>query len=96
MNDRTTTQQQHPAKAAVRTAVQGFLGTLATLGLVLPIAASIISTDLEQYLPPGWGAWLIAVAAFVAALAGAVARIMAIPGVDAALKRLGLSSGPEA
>lgn len=96
MSDRTTTQQQHPARAAVRTAVQGFLGTLFTLGLVLPVAASIVATDLAAYLPPGWGAWLIAAAAFVAAVAGVVARIMAIPGVDAALKRLGLSSGPEA
>lgn len=92
----TTTQQQHPGKATARTVVQSFLSTLAVLGVVLPVAIEIIGDDLGRYLPDGWIVWLVGAAAFVAALAGAVARIMAIPGVDAWLKRIGLASAPEA
>lgn len=96
MTAKTTTQQQHPGKATIRTAVQGFLGTLLTLGVVAPIAASIIGESLGGYLPESATAWIIAAAALVAAVSATVARLMAIPQVDAWLKRLGLASGPDA
>lgn len=96
MSTKTTTQQQHPGRATARTVVQGVVATVATLGLILPTVAQIINEDLGAYLPEDWVAWLIGAAAAIAAVAGALARIMAIPAVDAALERLGLGSGPQA
>lgn len=96
MTTKTTTQQKYPGKASVRTAVQGFLGTLLTAGVVAPLAASIIGESLGAYLPDGAVAWVVGAAALVAAISATVARLMAIPAVDAWLKRLGLASGPDA
>jgi hypothetical protein len=89
-----TTQQTYPRRTAWRTAVQSALGTLVTLGLVLPVAVATVGDQLSAYIPPDWIGWLMGAAAFVAALSATVARIMAIPAVDAWLRRLGLSSAP--
>jgi len=91
----TSTQVAFPTRASLRTALQAFLGTIATLGLVVPLAAVALNESLAAYLPDGWGAWLIAAGAFVAAVSAAAARIMAIPAVDAWLDRLGLASTPQ-
>jgi len=92
----TTTQQQHPWRAALRTAVQVFVA-LPTALLVLAGILTIVAQDaFAKYLPDGWVAWLIAAAAFCAALAALLARLMAVPAVDAWLKRVGLASGPQA
>lgn len=91
-----TTQQLHPARASWRTAVQSAIGTLITLGVIVPLIVTVLNDQLAAYLPPSWQAWLVGAATFVAALSAAVARIMAIPAVDRWLKRLGLSSSPSA
>ncbi|NKY08961.1 hypothetical protein [Cellulomonas hominis] len=92
----TTTQQQHPWRAALRTAVQVFVA-LPTALLVLAGVLTIVAQDaFSQYLPDGWVAWLVAAAAFCAALAGVLARVMAYPAVDVWLKRIGLASAPDA
>lgn len=90
----TTTQQRYPGRASWRTFVQTAIGVILTLGVVLPLAVTIVGDELDQYLPPAWGAWLVAAAGFAAAVAKALAKIMAIPAVDAALQRVGLSSSP--
>lgn len=91
-----TTQQQHPARAALRTAVQVFIALPATLLVVAAILTVVAQDAFAQYLPEGWVAWLVGAAAVCATLAGLLARVMAIPAVDRALKRLGLSSSPSA
>lgn len=90
----TTTQQQHPIRAAWRTAVQTGLSVFLTLGVVLPVVAAIVSEELGAVLPEAWLAWFVGAAGVAASVSAALARIMAIPGVDAALKRFGLSSSP--
>lgn len=90
----TTTQQKYPGRASWRTAVQSAIGTLLTLGVVLPIVVVILNEQLGTYLPDAWEAWLVGAAGVVAALSAAVARVMAVPAVDAWLKRIGLSSSP--
>jgi len=90
-----TTQQAAPGRATWRTIVQGFLSTVLVLGIVLPVVVEILDEELGSFLPGAWLAWLVGAAAFVAALAGALARIMAIPAVDAFLERLRLGSAPE-
>lgn len=91
-----TTQQAHPGRASWRTAVQSAIGTLLTLGVVLPIIVAVFNDQLKDYLPDAWEAWLVSAAVFVAALSATVARIMAIPAVDRWLKKIGLSSSPSA
>lgn len=88
------TQQSHPWRATLRTAVQVGIPALLTLCLVLPVVVQIILEELGEALPPGVRAWLLAAAALITAIASVIARIMAIPAVDAWLDRLRLSSAP--
>ena len=90
----TPTQQSHPWRATLRTAVQVGIPTLLTLCLVLPLVVQIILDELGEALPAGVRAWLLAAAALITAIASVIARIMAIPAVDAWLDRLRLSSAP--
>jgi hypothetical protein len=90
----TTTQQRYPGRASWRTAIQAALGVLLTAGVVVPIVVTILNEQLGKWLPDAWEAWLVGAAAFVAALSAGVARVMAIPAVDAWLARVGLSSAP--
>lgn len=92
----TTTQQQYPWRAAARTAA-AVLVALPTALLVLAGVLTLVAQDaFAQYLPDGWVAWLIGAAAFCAAFAGVLSRVMAYPAVDAWLKRIGLASSPRA
>ncbi len=90
----TSTQQTYPARASWRTAVQNVLSVILVLGIVAPIVAAILRDELGAYLPEAWLAWVVAAGAVLAAVAAALARIMAIPVVDAWLRHLGLSSTP--
>jgi len=89
-----SSQSAFPARATWRTVVQTVLSVVLTAGVVLPVAVAILGEELESVLPPSWLAWLVGAAASVAAIAAALTRIMAIPAVDAALRRFGLSSTP--
>ena len=91
----TTTQQAEPGRASWRTVLQAVLGTIVTLGLVVPTAVAIIGEELGDILPAQWYAWLLGAAAVVGAISGAVARIMAIPVVDAWLSQIHLASSKE-
>lgn len=86
----TTTQQRYPWRAVARTVLAVLIG----VGLVVPVAVTVILDQFDVYLPAGAKAWLVAASAFTVALSGAVTRIIAIPAVDAWLKRVGLSSSP--
>lgn len=84
------TQQAHPWRAVARTV----LAVLVGLGLVVPLVVQALTDQLGLYIPDRAKAWLVAASAFTIALSGAVTRIIAIPAVDAWLRRLGLSSTP--
>ena len=88
------TQQAYPVRASRRTAVQNALSVILVLGVVAPIVAAILHDELGEYLPEAWLAWVVGAAAILAAVSAALARIMAIPAVDAWLRHLGLSSTP--
>lgn len=77
-----STQETSPASATGRTALQVGLASLVILGLVTPEILEILAEDLKAYLPDNIRVWLLGAAGFVTALAAAVARIMAIPGVN--------------
>jgi hypothetical protein len=88
---RTTTQQQHPLRAAARTFIAVILPSLLTALLVLP---EVIDAVLDVPLPDGLRVWLVGAAGVLASVSAVVTRIMAIPAVDAFLDRLRLSSAP--
>ncbi|RLP69315.1 hypothetical protein D9V30_08390 [Mycetocola reblochoni] len=76
-----------PAQRAWRTALA--VGVPALLGLVV-ILPEVITAVLEGYgdqVPEGLRLWLLGAAAFITTTASVVSRVMAIPGVDAWLRR---------
>lgn len=90
-----TTQEQHAGRATWRTVVQGILSTVLVLGIVAPVVAAIIGEELGYLLGEHTVATITAVCAAIAAVGGALARIMAIPAVDGWLERLRLGSAPD-
>ena len=91
VNPSDPTQVSYPWKTAVRTAIQTFIGAAG----VLSIAAPQLQEFIDQFWPgsPVVG-WIGVAAAFIAALAALVTRIMAIPAVNDALTRIGLGATP--
>ena len=86
------TQVAHPLKASVRTAVQTFVPLIIALMLAGP---DIVEAFAD--VPTEGAAWasLAGIAVGLAAVAGALARVAAIPAVNAFLIRLGLGTGVE-
>jgi hypothetical protein len=87
-----TTQQRHPWRAAVRTTLE--------VALVLATAAIAAGPLIADFIESTWPgspvvAWITAGVAFLASLSGLLARLAALPAVDAALQRiLKLGSAP--
>lgn len=86
-----SSQSAFPGRAVVRTFIQTWLPGLLAALVVIP---EILDAILAGPLPDVIRAWLVVAATAVAAVAGVVARIMAIPRIDAFLQQLGLSSTP--
>ena len=86
----TSTQTSYPWRAVVRTVVQVGLSAL----IIVPIIIGIVSDGMAAYLPDEWEAWLAGAAAFLTALSGVFARVMAIPAINDALAKVGLSAAP--
>lgn len=84
---------QDPRIAVLRTILQNAVSVLLTIVsiiLIVPTIAPEILAALEPVLPSGFYLWLVGVVAFVSALAGALAKIMAIPKVNEWLAKLKL------
>lgn len=89
----TPTQVAHPGRTTVRSIVQTTLAVV--VGIVVfgpPIIDAIL---VEDSLPDGLRAALLAVSAVVVAVGGIATRIMAVPGVNDLLGRIGLGTGVE-
>ncbi|NUO59013.1 MAG: hypothetical protein HOV78_20320 [Hamadaea sp.] len=80
------TQVRFSARAVVRTILQVGIPTLLALGLVVPQIVNAILEQLDEAAPAWLRAALLAAAAFVTAAAAIIARIMAIPQVEAFLR----------
>jgi len=91
-----SSQSAFPARATWRTVVSYALSTIMTLGVIVPVALAIIQEELGELIGDQGMAVLFAISGVVVAIAAALTRIMAIPAVDAALRRFGLSSTPKA
>lgn len=79
------------AQRVLRTIVQVGIPAFLGFALILPqiIEAAGLPVDSSVRL------WLVAAAAIVTAVAGAIARIMAIPAVNSWLTNIGLGSVPK-
>lgn len=89
----TATQVAHPNKTTFRTVVQTLLAVAA--GVILlgpPIIEAIL---VEEMVPDNIRVALLAVSGVVVAIGGIATRIMAIPGVNRLLERIGLGTGVE-
>lgn len=78
-----SSQVEHPWRASARTAVQALVAALSVLAIVVP---TVIQPWLEANalgLDSGVVASLLGVCAGFSALAGLVARLMAVPAVNA-------------
>lgn len=80
-------------KRVLRTAVQVIVTGAGILAVAVVVAPQILDA-LADVLPGPVVAWAAGVIAAAAALSAALSRVMAIPAVDAWLKRLGLGSAP--
>lgn len=93
------TQEAHPNKASVRTFVQT---VVAAAVIIIPIVPVVVNIILDEFGKAGVEApgWLFAALSGIAVAAGLiaaiVARIMAIPGVNDLLAKIGLSPKPKA
>lgn len=81
------------SKRALRTAVQALVGIAAALAAFVLIAPQVLDA-VADVLPDSWVAAVGAFIAGAAAISAVLSRLMAIPAVDAWLKRLGLGSAP--
>ena len=93
------TQEAHPNKASVRTFVQT---VVAAAVIIIPIVPVVVNIILDEFgkagvEPPGWlFAALSGIAVAAGLIAAIVARIMAIPGVNGVLQKIGLAPEPKA
>jgi protein-S-isoprenylcysteine O-methyltransferase Ste14 len=89
------TQVTRPWTATFRTILQTVAGAiLGAAGIVaaLAILAPQFLAAIADVLPPEWLAWATAAVATIGALAGAFARVMAIPGVNEWLTKIKLAA----
>ena len=83
-----------PLQRVIRTAVQVVVAAASVLAVTVIVAPQII-TAVADVLPGPTVAWLTGAVASLAAISAALARIMAIPQVDAFLRKFGAGSSPE-
>lgn len=86
------TQVTHSTRAALRTVVQTFIpGLIAALAVLPPLIQSILGDQSVT----GWlRGWLTIAAGGVAVVAGIVAKVMNVPGVNAWLTSIGIGARP--
>lgn len=87
-----STQEAHPWRASLRTAVQ-----IAVPALILFVLAQpIIEEELAGYVPDAWQAWYAGAAGFLTACGAALTRVMALPAAQRLLEVIGLGTGVQA
>ena len=87
------TQVVEPGRTSVRTALQTAIGIILAAGVVIPAAIAILGDEFAAWTSPEVVKVLGVVSAVAIATSSALARIMAIPAVNAWLTRVGLGAG---
>lgn len=94
----TSTQVQHPNRASVRTFIQTLIPALAVLVVAVPPFVDIVLDEVGKagVEMPEWAFAALTGASVACALVAAiVARVMAIPGVEKMLERIGIGTEPK-
>jgi sugar phosphate permease len=89
----TATQIAYPWVATSRTILQNLAGTILAFGSFtagLAVFAPQILTAIVAVLPANWAAYATGAVTVISTLAGAIARVMAISGVNEYLTKLRL------
>lgn len=81
------------AQRVLRTIAAAVVGFSTALAVFVVVAPQVVAA-VADVLPASWVAWALSFIAGAAALSGAITRVMAIPAVDAWLKKIGLGSAP--
>lgn len=90
-------QTEHPWRATLRTFIQAFIPAVALFILAVPPVVDIILDEVGKagLELPGWAyAALTGLSVGTALIAAIVARIMAVPAVEKALRSIGLGAAP--
>lgn len=82
-----------PTQRVIRTIVQVVLSAATVLATVVLVAPQIL-TAIQDVLPGSVVAWIAGAIAVLAAISGAIARVMAIPAVNDWLQKFGAGSEP--
>ena len=96
--DTLSTQEVHPNKASLRTFIQTLIPALVTLVAVVPQIVEIILDEVGKanVALPGWlYVTLTGASVACAVVAAIVARVMAVPGVEDKLKKIGIGTKPK-
>jgi hypothetical protein len=92
-HEQTTDPIWFPWQRVIRTAGQVLVAVATVFGAVAVIAPQVLAA-VADVLPGSWVVWLTGAIAFVAAIAAALARVMALPVVNTWLTALGAGSVP--
>ena len=82
-----TTQARRPWRATLRTFAAQLIGWIVAAGLVLPLALTIVQEELGDVIPPSVMGWIVAGVGIAVAVSTMVTRFLAIPAVEAFLRR---------
>ncbi|UPL13001.1 hypothetical protein [Microbacterium galbinum] len=82
-----------PLQRVIRTAAAVLVAGSAILATVVVIAPQVVEA-VADVLPGPVVAWLLGAIATLAAISAAISRVMAIPAVDAWLRKIGAGSTP--
>lgn len=85
---------QRVIRTVIQVIITAAVTIVSTIAVIQLIAPQILEA-LAEVLPPSWIAWLSGAVAFMAVLAGALSKIMAIPQVNAWLTKFGAGSVPK-
>lgn len=81
----------YQGQRVIRTVIQVGIPAFITFAAVLPLIIDALGLPLDS----GVYLWLVAAAAIVTAVAGALSRVMAIPAVNTWLTKIGVGSVPK-
>lgn len=96
-NNASATQTEHPARAAMRTFIQAWIPGIIGALVVVPEIVRIVLDEFTRSNvepPEQLRLILVAIATGAAIVSAVIARVMAIPAVERALRTLGLGAAP--
>lgn len=85
----------YPVQRALRSIVGALVVLVPLVNGVAAAAIAYLTSQTDVSIPPVVFVWLNAIVAGSALVIGLVSRIMAVPGVNAALTKVGLGTAPK-